>query len=206
MKTKLLISGILLLSILHPFNLHAQIKTGTHHGIAVSTLSKTGDLYDNDHLVANYTGGFYLLYPISKTIALEPELNYLRKGRNEITPSAANEGSANVNLDYIQLPVMFRYTSQVAGKYSLFLHTGPYVSALVNAEKKYQDLESNKSITEKLKKNPDLGMILGLGMDIPTRLFDLELNLRYDMGLSKIDGIPSDFRTKTMSLTAGIMF
>jgi hypothetical protein len=57
MKTKLLTLAIFTMATLLTAPVYAQVSFGTRHGLAISTLSKTGDFYDNDEMHFSYTGG-----------------------------------------------------------------------------------------------------------------------------------------------------
>ena len=55
-------------------------------------------------------------------------------------------------------------------------------------------------------KDPDLGLVLGMGVTFPVKKLTLQADLRYDMGLSEVNFQPEDYHTKALSLTIGIIF
>lgn len=205
MKTKILLASLAILLMINPFSSSAQISYGTRHGVTISTLSKIGDLYDNNDLSYSYTGGIFAAYSFKHGISVQPEINYLAKGRkNESTgTNLANE--TDYTYHYLQVPVLCRYTARATDKCSLFLNAGPYAAALLKTETKSSVGTENLSSNEDSKK-PDVGILLGGGISVPVQKIRLEFDLRYEMGLVPLDNQPDDFRTKAFSLTAGIRF
>jgi hypothetical protein len=45
-----------------------------------------------------------------------------------------------------------------------------------------------------------------MGVTFPVKKLTLQADLRYDMGLSKVNFQPDDYHTKAMSLSRGILF
>lgn len=206
MKTKLIAALLLTLFIVNSVN--AQVSFGTRHGISMSTLSKTGDLTDNDKMIATYTGGLFIGVPIGGDLAIQPELNYLCKGRSsEKTEFGTSEFSSCYH--YLQVPVMLRYNSKVTGNENttLYFTAGPYASALLKSQSKIKNSNDwTDDNYDNQDKDPDLGVIFGMGVTFPVKNLQLQADLRYDMGLSKLNFQPDDYRTKAVSLTLGIIF
>lgn len=186
----------------------AQISVGTRQGITFSTLSRTGDIYDNDNIVTSYTGGIFMTVPVKGSFSFAPEVNYIRKGRsNETNTNSAVELSTHY--DYIQVPLLARYNSALSNndKYNIFFHAGPYAAYLLKSQSK--PAGSNEWINdpgESDDKYPDFGIVAGGGVTVPINKIKLQFDLRYDMGLSKLNNQPDDYRTKAISLAAGILF
>jgi hypothetical protein len=208
MKTKTKMLVLLMLSLFFMNGANAQISVGTRHGISISTLSKTGDLADNDEMIATYTGGLFVTLPVKGDFAIQPELNYLCKGRSsEETEFTSTEFSSRYH--YLQLPVMLRYNSNVTGNENtkLYFTAGPYASALLKSQCKLENCnEWSDDNYDNVDKDPDLGVIFGMGVTFPVKNLKLQADLRYDMGLSKLNFQPDDYRTKALSLSLGIMF
>jgi hypothetical protein len=208
MKTKTKMLALLMLSLSYMNGANAQISVGTRHGISISTLSKTGDLADNDEMIATYTGGLFVTLPVKGDFAIQPELNYVCKGRsNEITEFETSEFSSRYH--YLQVPVMLRYNSNVTGNENttLYFTAGPYASALLKSQCKLKNCnEWSDDNYDNEDKDPDLGVIFGMGVTFPVKNLKLQADLRYDMGSSKLNFQPDDYRTKALSLSLGIMF
>lgn len=208
MKTKTNMIALLMLSLLFVNSVNAQVSFGTRHGVSLSTLSKTGDFADNDKMIATYTGGLFIAVPVKGDFAIQPELNYLCKGRSTIkSEPGVTEFSSRYH--YLQVPVMLRYNSNATGNENtkLYFTAGPYASALLKSQCKLKNCnEWTDDKYDNEEKDPDLGVIIGMGVTFPVKNLKLQADLRYDMGLSKLNFQPDNYRTKALSLTLGIMF
>lgn len=208
MKTKTNILTLLILSLFLVNGVNAQVSFGTRHGVSLSTLSKTGDFADNDKMIATYTGGLFVVVPFKGDFAIQPELNYLCKGRSTIkSESGVAEFSSRYH--YLQVPVMLRYNSNATGNENtkLYFTAGPYASALLKSQCKLKNCnEWTDDKYDNEEKDPDLGVIIGMGVTFPVKNLKLQADLRYDMGLSKLNFQPDNYRTKALSLTLGILF
>ena len=208
MKTKTNMIALLMLSLFFVNGVNAQVSFGTRHGVSLSTLSKTGDFADNDKMIATYTGGLFVVVPFKGDFAIQPELNYLYKGRSTIKSElGVTEFSSRYH--YLQVPVLLRYNSNVTGNENtkLYFTAGPYASALLKSQCKLKNCnEWTDDKYDNVEKDPDLGVIIGMGVTFPVKNLKLQADLRYDMGLSKLNFQPDNYRTKALSLTLGIMF
>lgn len=208
MKTKHLIFTALISIMLLSFPVTAQISVGTRQGITFSTLSKIGDIYDNNQFITAYTGGIFMTVPVKGSLSFAPEANFVRKGRSDEQNESTLE-NMSTHYDYLQIPVMARYNSTLSGsdKYSIYLNAGPYTGFLLKSQtKKAGSSEWTDDTYESNDKDPDFGLIAGGGVTVPLNKFKLQFDLRYEMGLSKLNNQPQDFRTKAISLAAGILF
>lgn len=208
MKTKRLIITAMVSIMLLSFPAIAQISVGTRQGISFSTLSKIGDIYDNNQFTTSYTGGIFLTVPVKGHLSFAPEVNFIRKGRsdeqNEITL-----GNVSKHYDYLQVPVMVRYNSTLteSDNYTIFFNAGPYAGFLLKSQtKKAGSSEWINDSYESNDKDPDFGLMAGSGVTVPLNKCKLQFDLRYEMGLSKLNNQPEDYRTKAISLAAGILF
>ena len=209
MKTNKMIRIAVILLTIVPFMARAQVSFGTRQGITISTLSKPGDLYDNDQLTVSYTGGVFASIPLVKNLAVQPEINYIRKGRCSENNISGTSQETTCKYNYLQVPVLARYSSSLSGypKSSIFFNAGPYAAVLLKSERNLSNgNELPASQVTETDKSPDLGLILGGGITFPVNKFKFQVDLRYDMGLSKLDNQPDDYRTKALSLAVGIAF
>lgn len=208
MKTKTKIITLLMLSLFFVNAVNAQVYYGTRHGVSLSTLSKTGDFADNDKMIATYTGGLFVGVPLKGDFAIQPELNYLGKGRSKQKPDFATP-TFKSRYHYLQVPVMLRYNSNVTGNESTKLNftAGPYASVLLKSQCKLKNCnEWTDDNFDNEDKKPDLGIIFAMGITFPVKNLKFQTDLRYDMGLSKLNFQPDNYRTKALSLTLGIIF
>lgn len=208
MKTKILALVIFTMAIILTVPVYAQVSFGTRHGLAISTLAKTGDLYDNDEMHFSYTGGIFVVAPIKGVFAVQPELNYICKGRSNETTEFI-ETSYQSRYHYLQVPVLARFNTNLSmtENTKVYFNAGPYVSALLKSQNKPDGSSEWKDDSYSgVDKDPDLGLVLGMGVTFPVKKLTLQADLRYDMGLSEVNFQPEDYHTKALSLTIGILF
>jgi len=209
MKTKSILL-VVAISLLAPAALLAQTTFGLRNGVAATTLSAKGDLYNDNNVTFSYTAGVFSTIQFNKSLAIQPELNYVRKGRNSETTELNTTTETDFLIDYLQVPVLFQYRNdQLLNKSGsvFYIHAGPYAAFVLNTKTKVSDNNENAAEVETDdSKNTDWGATMGIGFQTPVFKQDICFDLRYDMGLSEIAQQPTDYRTKALSLTVGIKF
>jgi hypothetical protein len=209
MKTKSILL-VVAISLLAPAALLAQTTFGLRNGVAATTLSAKGDLYNDNNVTFSYTAGVFSTIQFNKSLAIQPELNYVRKGRNSETTELNTTTETDFLIDYLQVPVLFQYRNdQLLNKSGsvFYIHAGPYAAFVLNTKTKISDNNENAAEVETDdSKNTDWGATMGIGFQTPVFKQDICFDLRYDMGLSEIAQQPTDYRTKALSLTVGIKF
>lgn len=139
--------------------------------VALNIASLTGDVEDASSLVGFQIGAF-AEFKISEKFAIQPELMYSGQG-------ASSDGDGDLNLNYINIPVMAKY--YVAKSFSL--EAGPQIGFLVSAK---ADGEDAKDFISSI----DFGLNLGAGYDITEKF---SAGLRYNFGLSNVFDIDPEF-------------
>ena len=209
MKTKSILL-VVAISLLAPAALLAQTTFGLRNGVAATTLSAKGDLYNDNNVTFSYTAGVFSTIQFNKSLAIQPELNYVRKGRNSETTELNTTTETDFLIDYLQVPVLFQYRNdQLLNKSGsvFYIHAGPYAAFVLNTKTKISDNNENAvEVETDDSKNTDWGATMGIGFQTPVFKQDICFDLRYDMGLSEIAQQPTDYRTKALSLTVGIKF
>ncbi len=208
MKTKESIILAAAILILVPLSTFAQTSFGFRNGIAATTLSAKGDLYNDNNVTFSYTAGIFSTISINKFLAIQPEVNYVRKGRSNETSELNTTTKTDFLLDYLQFPVLIQYRNdQMLNKSGsvFYINAGPYAAFVLNTKTRVSDVgESTADITLDDSKNTDWGATMGIGFQTPVFKQKICFDLRYDMGLSEIANQPTDYRTKALSLTIGI--
>ena len=209
MKSKSILL-VVAVSLLAPAALLAQTAFGLRTGVAATTLSAKGDLYNDNNVTFSYTAGVFSTIQLNKMLAVQPELNYVRKGRSNETTELNTTTETVFLLDYLQVPVLFQYRNdQLLNKSGsvFYISAGPYAGFVLNTKTKASNSDENApEIETDDSKNTDWGATMGIGFQTPIFKQDICFDLRYDMGLSEIAQQPTDYRTKALSLTVGIKF
>lgn len=138
-------------------------------------------------------------FPISGylPIYLESGLYYTEKG-------GKHKDYTSVKLDYIELPLVFKYKAGVSGLFTLEPYFGGYAALGVGGKYKALDAHVASSSFDYYKRG-DAGIKLGCGMS--AGLFYMDLN--YDWGLVNINNTKNSFddaRTGALTLNFGLTF
>lgn len=182
-----------------------NIKFGLKAGVSSSDVKWTDDDGTEKALIQPTFGGFVLI-PLSPTLAIQPEVNYLVLGESWDT----EEGVVSEKFTYLQVPVLLRARLMKEGKFIPLLFAGPAVGFLLSAsETGYGDIKE-------FFKSTDFGAIFGAGGEIGAGKMKVLIDLRYYMGLTNcyvppdimMMAAPVDWTMKTAAfvLTAGIIF
>jgi len=186
----------------------AQINFGLRNGIAATTFSDKGDLYNDNNVTFSYTAGAFATIPVYKSFAIQPELNYVRKGRSNETTELNTTVETDFMLHYLQVPVLLQYRNdQMLNKSGsvFYINAGPYAAFVLNTQTRVSGDYEGTPAPVSDSKNTDWGTTFGIGFQTPIFKKDICFDLRYDMGLSEIEQQPADYRTKALSLTIGIV-
>lgn len=187
----------------------AQTVIGLRHGVAASTLSDKGNLYNDNNVTLSYTAGVFATFPLNKSLAIQPEINYVRKGRSNETSVLGTTTNTDFLLHYMQVPVLLQYRNdQLLNKSGsvFYINGGPYAAFVLNTQTRVtKNNEGGILLPVNSSNNTDWGATLGIGFQTPIRQKDVRFDLRYDMGLSEVAQQPTEYRTKALSLTIGIL-
>ncbi|WP_291096835.1 MULTISPECIES: porin family protein [unclassified Empedobacter] len=178
-------------------SLSAQEKTtSAQFGIksSVNMSSFNGkDVKDNDYKVG-FSAGLYGHFPLTERFAVQPEVNFARIGgklKDEVTEvgNTTVKTKNKTTLDYIQVPVMFKY---YPGASRFNVEAGPQFGYNVYASNKTQvstyvnntvyNTEEKTDIKDNVK-DFDFGVNFGLGYNVTD---NINVGARYYMGLTKI--------------------
>jgi hypothetical protein len=209
MKTKNSIMLAMAIMVLIPTALFAQTTLGLRQGVAATTLSAKGDLYNDNNVTFSYTAWVFSTFSINKFLAIQPEVNYVRKGRCNETTELNTTTKTDFLLHFMQVPILFQYRNdQLLNKSGsvFYINAGPYAGFVLNTQTRISETnEGGTLVPVDDSKKTDWGASMGIGFQTPIRKNDVRIDLRYDMGLSEIANQPTDYRTKALSLTIGII-
>jgi opacity protein-like surface antigen len=148
-------------------------KVGIKAGGNLSSLSS-----DDSKSQFGFYAGAYLNAPINAKLSIQPEVVYSLQGAEaKGLPSGT---SANINLGYINVPVMFQYTLAQ----DLFVEAGPQFGFLTSAKIKAKGYGQTATTDVKDEMNTfDFGIGLGLGYNFTP---NLNMNARYTAGITDV--------------------
>jgi hypothetical protein len=154
-------------------------------------LSKVGgdDVGDSVKSRIGLSGGLFAELPLLNSLVLHPEALFSLKGY------AIDGSDDNVNLYYIDVPVLAKFYLPLALPVKTHVFAGPYVGMNIIAKSGDTDIKD-------LIKTLDYGLVFGGGADISKFLFDI----RYEFGLAKIMETDSNVYNRNLALMVGYRF
>jgi hypothetical protein len=168
---KLIFSAIALIAFT---NLNAQEKSfGAKAGLNIAKLTQTNqNISESTDSKIGFHVGFFGEFKIAKQFAIQPEVLFSRVGGDVKEQS----GSGGFSLNYISIPVMFKYypTKEFS------LEAGPQISFLTGASVTY----GNQTVdADQIFNAFDFGLNIGMNYNFTDKVF---ANARYNFGLSNI--------------------
>ena len=138
--------------------------------------------------VFNYQAGAFFEYRFSDKFAIAPEVVFAAQGDKfsydvfDEEGNVVGDGSCSYNINYINVPVMFKY--YVAPSFSIDF--GPQIGVNVYSKVTYKEPEGHESGTSDNKDDTkafDIGVGLGMTYNITNDVF---VQGRYTLGLSSV--------------------
>lgn len=153
-----------------------------------------------------FCGGGFVVFALSKGMAIQVEALYTQKGSKFDIDIDGEIINLYWNTDYIEIPVLFKYTFETKGSVKPVLFAGPSVAFKMTAKLKatYQGDTEEDDIPG--FNSTDFGLVFGGGLDIGPKF---RVDLRYTMGLTKLlemDGETADLKNGVFTLAVGYAF
>lgn len=136
-----------------------NMSFGVKGGLNLATVTNA----DGSGTLASFHIGFFGEFMLDDKFALQPEILYSGQG--------ASFDGGDLNLDYINVPVMVKYYATDA----FSLELGPQIGFLVNAESGSIDIKDEV-------KSTDFSVNFGLGYNISPNFM---IGARYNLGINR---------------------
>lgn len=188
MKKHLLIIALLTLTV----TINAQSIFGAKAGLNVSSLTKV----DNVSARVRPLIGFYGIYQITDIYALQAEILYSWQGANCNIEQELGNKYAKVSIDYLKIPVLFKYN--VWDKLSV--DAGISFNLLMSAKESYgSDSYGIKGLN---------GLDISVPLSVSYVLWSkVDLSMRYDISLSDMNwGSRRGIYNTNLSISVGYRF
>jgi len=148
---------------------HSQVSFGLKAGVNLANFS--GDNEGSKSKIGFNAGGFAEI-GLAESFSVKPELVYSSQGAKY----TEDEQEGKLNLNYINIPILAKYT-HTSG---FFAETGPQIGFLASAKAKIGSVEVDAK--DGMKKT-DFAWALGIGYQLPQ---NIGFNARYNIGLANI--------------------
>jgi hypothetical protein len=202
-KTTAFLALLLLFALPASAQLPGLTGVGVKGGADFATLRADGDIEYGYH--TDFVVGLYGQVPLANQyLTLQPEVLYARKGASIETGS--DNVDANLNIDYIEIPVLLKANLPLEGQLIPNLYAGPYVGFAVNRESKVSG-NGNSTTQDQSDEisSTDYGLALGASFDTSFAGYGFTVGGRYDLGLANIndDDSDNDISTGAFMVTLG---
>jgi len=158
----------------------AQI-VGVKAGQAFSTLSvDDGNGSDDTGWVREFAAGGFIRFRVGGVV-FQPELLVITKGGHIRTPFVGSDDDLEINLDYLEIPVLVR-VARTYGRFTPYLLAGPSFAVEIrcvmelNLEDSFGDVDDLKDECDEPDDDPD------------PSLFTLHTK-KFDIGLTGVGGV-----------------
>ncbi len=149
-----------------------------------------------------FLGGVSFAYMFTETMGIQPELLFHRKGTTD------TEGSVDItwNLDYIEIPILFKVAFPTEGTIVPSFILGPALAFNLDSTLKGEEggLEVEVDMSD-ITSSMDLGLVGGFNIDFDVGSVIIVLDLRYTLGLMTIDEEgEASVKNNSFSFMAGV--
>jgi hypothetical protein len=211
MKTRIILFAGIAIMLFTCQNTQAQIRSGIHGAGSFETQAELGQLWNNCDIYQGFLIGGFLDFRMGKSLSLQTELNYQKKGDKEKSTTDGIESVTRKEFNYLTVPVLLKYNINDAGlgeKWAIAFFGGPYGSYLTSASANIKTGNETTPIDiDNQAENTDMGAIFGGGVSYRLKNGGALIGeLRYQMGLKSIDKQDPDLRNKGMGITIGYCF
>jgi hypothetical protein len=157
---------------------------------------------DDNNVLTGFNAGLYAKFPITNSVAIQPEISYTTKGAELIYNNVFAQGTAKFNINYIEVPILL--VMNVTENFNI--HVGPYAAYMVSGKTSNDSNfgESQRELDTNDFNKFDAGLAGGLGIDLDA----LNFGVRYNYGLTKIGKdnafFSSDAKNSVLSAYIGL--
>jgi hypothetical protein len=187
-----------------------EVKFGIKGGFNLSNWA--GDTRGmNLKPIFGVNAGVLVQIKLSEKLDIQPEFLYSTQGTKMKNVKATisdtyYNGDIKWNLSYINIPILFKYSSDNKS----FIEAGPQVGFLTSAKASTKLTQYSQTVKQDMKEafeSIDFGFVVGVGFNITPNLL---ADLRYNIGLSNIakteSGDNTKIRSGVLALTAAYKF
>lgn len=180
------VSVFLLLILLSSAPDASEITFGAKVGMTAANITETPKEWEDDAEYSfGFTGGAYLNYAFNRCLSIQPELLYSMKGTEAVL--VEDYLDMTVSFEYIEIPVLIRYSLPLEGDFRPFFFGGPCLAYLLESELRISTIIlSADADFSSVSHTNDFALVLGGGLSytIGERVFTLDA--RYQRGFTNV--------------------
>jgi hypothetical protein len=204
MKRKLILA-LLILAVSTSFVFAGAFGAGVSAGGSLSFVAT--DSASDGAPRYGFTGGIYgdyAFYSMENVmdLSVQPGVNFAMKGFNTDAPHDSSI-TMDVNLNYIEVPVLFKASFPLEMPVAPYVVVGPYAGYSISKNLKFsddvpsatEDFIASSSIDD--VQDFDFGVVMGAGVDLE---MGISIDARFSMGLIEIGEDTVDWKNRSVSL------
>jgi len=216
-----LIAAIVITACIADASAAGELSYGAKVGMTMANITQTPAEWEQDKsFKTGFTGGVFLNYSITENFSLQPELLYTQKGVKDNLYDGLFTVDLTASFDYIELPVLAKYTFMPQKNFRPNIFGGPSVAFTMSSELEVSALLFSAEIDfSDLTHITDFGIVAGGGFDYSIGKGMIVCDARFYIGFTnvilsgdfEIDGSTQtidedDFKNYGFSLMAGYGF
>lgn len=186
-----------------------KITLGLESGPSLRTL-RGDNFFEIRDLTTSYSLGVSYQYNFSELLSLRTGISFERKGKKTSSIEynwmygSSSEVSYEVNIDYLTIPLLARFT--FGDKFKYFVNAGPYIADILIAKgtsTANYTFGDNSTVLTNHYRAIDLGFIAGFGMSYTIKdNFLVSLELRNNFGLLDINSPNYSYEVPTRTFSS----
>lgn len=160
----------------------AQIGYGVKGGLSAATFSGADSKGYNTQ--TGFVAGAYLKLNIARNLAIQPEILYSQKGSSGNVRTASTTTKRDFKIDYIEIPLLLRYTFATGGSAVPFVYAGPSIGFVTKAEVTFEAQGESSTLDMANEKSNDFCVVFGGGVELDAGGMDVFFDARFLIGTS----------------------
>ena len=146
--------------------------------------------------------GAFMTFNISSVFAIQPELLYTQKGdKYEDEDEFFGTLKAWTMLDYLEIPILAKFSIPTKGKVTPNLFFGPAVAFKTRSKGRLEIEGLSVEVDIEDVSGVDLGLALGAGVGIVAGPGEVVVDARYTLGLTSVDASEWDMDVKNAAIS-----
>jgi len=144
--------------------------------------------YEVDDFIHNYPKlsyqfGAFAAFGLGEKFEFQPELLFVNAGLDYSTTYNYGKIIYRLNINYLQVPLLFKFKTKPEKTRHFALLAGPYTSFKLTAKKTMEVNEYEEKVDMNNVKNIDFGIVAGLGyeFDLPQGIIVIDFRITYGL-------------------------
>lgn len=160
----------------------ARIGYGVKGGLSFATFSGADSKGYNTQ--TGFVGGAYLKLNIARNLAIQPEVLFSQKGSSGSVRTLSTTIKRDFKIDYIEIPLLLRYTIATEGTATPFVYAGPSIGFITKAKVTFEALGESSTLNMANEKTSDFCVVFGGGVELDAGSMDVFIDARFSVGTS----------------------